>query len=89
MAHWTEKTWMIGPIGQKAMALLASYKQFPNRSLQSLTLGAPEFYADDAAVQAQLQKESCTPWSGTSRTRGRSPVGGLPGDRGARQRRFA
>jgi arylsulfatase A-like enzyme len=56
MAKWTEKTWMIGPIGQKAMALLASYKQFPNRPLQSLTLGAPEFYADDAAVQAQLQK---------------------------------
>ena len=57
MAHWTEKTWMMGPIGQKAMALLASYKQFPNRPLQTLALGAAEFYADDAAVQAQKEAE--------------------------------
>jgi len=56
MTHWTEKTWMMGPIGQKAMALLATYKQFPNRPLQTLAIGAPEFYADDAGVQAQVQK---------------------------------
>ena len=56
MTHWTEKTWMAGPMGQKAMELLASYKKYPNRPVQTLALGAPEFYADDALVQAQLQK---------------------------------
>ena len=56
MTNWTEKTWMAGPMGQKAMELLATYKKYPNRPVQTLALGAPEFYADDAAVQAQLQK---------------------------------
>ena len=41
---------------QKAMELLASYKKYPNRPVQTLVLGAPEFYADDALVQAQLRK---------------------------------
>ena len=56
MTNWTEKTWMAGPMGQKALGLLATYKKYPNRPVQTLALGAPEFYADDAAVQAQLQK---------------------------------
>ncbi len=56
MTNWTEKTWMAGPMGQKAMELLASYKKYPNRPVQTLVLGAPEFYADDALVQAQLRK---------------------------------
>ncbi len=45
MAKWTEKTWMIRPIGQKAMELLATYKKYPSRPVQTLVLGAPEFYA--------------------------------------------
>ena len=53
MTHWTEKTWM-GPIGQMAMALLASLKKYPNRPIQTVVLGATEFYADDGLVQAQL-----------------------------------
>jgi hypothetical protein len=56
MTSWTEKTWMIGPIGQKAMELLATYKKYPNRPVQTLALGAAEFYADDAIVQEQLRK---------------------------------
>jgi hypothetical protein len=56
MTSWTEKTWMMGPIGQKAMELLATYKKYPNRPVQTVALGAAEFYADDAIVQAQLQK---------------------------------
>ena len=50
MTHWTEKTWMAGPIGQKALEVLATYKKYPNRPVQALVLGAPEFYADDAIV---------------------------------------
>ncbi|MGZ4694120.1 MAG: hypothetical protein ACXWA3_10885, partial [Acidimicrobiales bacterium] len=56
MTHWTEKTWMMGPIGQMAMELLASYKEHPNRPIQTVVLGAAEFYADDALVQAQVKK---------------------------------
>ena len=56
MTNWTEKTWMMGPIGQKSMDLLTTYKKYPNRPIQTLTLGAAEFYADDAVVQAQLHK---------------------------------
>ncbi|HKN08405.1 MAG TPA: hypothetical protein VJ376_02835 [Pseudomonadota bacterium] len=53
MNYWTEKTWMMGPMGQKSMELLVTYKKYPNRLLQTLAIGAREFYADDAAVQAQ------------------------------------
>jgi hypothetical protein len=31
-------------------------KKYPNRPLQTLVLGAPEFSASAAAVQAQVQK---------------------------------
>lgn len=56
MTHWTEKTWMMGPIGQMAQELLASYQEHPNRPIQTVVLGAAEFYADDALVQAQVKK---------------------------------
>ena len=56
MNSWTEKTWMIGPIGQKALGLLATYKKYPNRPIQTVTLGAAEFYAGDAIVQEQVRK---------------------------------
>ena len=56
MNNWTEKTWMIGPIGQKAVALLSTYQEFPNRPIQTVTLGAAEFYTSDAIVQQQVKK---------------------------------
>jgi arylsulfatase A-like enzyme len=55
MNSWTEKTWMVGPMGQKCMSLMASYKKCPNRPVQTTMLGAPSFYSDDAMVQAQLK----------------------------------
>lgn len=56
MNSWAEKTWITGPIGQKAMGLLATYKQCPNRPIQTVALGAAEFYADDAIVHEQVKK---------------------------------
>ena len=56
MTHWAEKTWQLPPMAQLALDLLKSYQEYPNRPLQSEALGAPQFYADDAAVQAQVQK---------------------------------
>ena len=56
MTHWTEKTWQVGPMVTRALDLLSSYKKYPNRPLVSEALGAPAFYADDAVVQAQVQK---------------------------------
>ncbi len=56
MTNWCEKTWSIGPLCQKALELMQSYKQYPNRDIEIVTIGAPEFYADDAAVQEQVKK---------------------------------
>jgi hypothetical protein len=56
MTQWAEQRSMLGPIGQKALGLLASCNEYPNRPLKTLVLGAPELYADDAAVRAQLHK---------------------------------
>jgi hypothetical protein len=56
MNSWTEKTW-IGPmIVRRALSLLQSYQEHPNRPLQSAVMGAGEYYASDALVQQQMHK---------------------------------
>jgi arylsulfatase A-like enzyme len=56
MTHWTEKTWMMGIVQDKVMALMATYKKYPNRPVQTVVLGLPEFAAGDALVVAQIKK---------------------------------
>ena len=64
---------MAGPMGQRAMELLASYRKYPNRPVQTLALGAPEFYADDAQSSRRSCRKSFTRWPGTNS----HPPGGI------------
>ena len=56
MTHWTEKTWMMGVVQDKVMALMATYKKYPNRPVQTVVLGLPELAAGDALVVDQIKK---------------------------------
>ena len=56
MTNWAEKTWAAPQLGAKALSLLPTYKQFPNRPVQTAGISGAVFVADDAQVQQQVQK---------------------------------
>jgi len=56
MTSWAEKTWQGPQMGAKALSLLPTYKQYPNRALQSAGVSGAMFDAEDAQVQQQVQK---------------------------------
>ena len=43
-------------MGAKALSLLPTYKQYPNRTLQTAGISGAVFDLDDAQVQQQVQK---------------------------------
>jgi hypothetical protein len=43
-------------MGAKALSLLPTYKQYPNRPVQSAGVSAAMFDVEDAQVQEQVQK---------------------------------
>ena len=43
-------------MGAKALSLLPTYQQYPNRTVQSAGLSGAMFDAEDAQVQQQVQK---------------------------------
>ena len=43
-------------IGQKALSLLPTYAEYPNRPLQTAGISSAMFYAEDAQVKRQVQK---------------------------------
>jgi arylsulfatase len=56
MNGWTEKTWAVPQMGAKALSLLPTYKQYPNRELQTAGISRAMFDVEDAQVQQQVQK---------------------------------
>jgi arylsulfatase len=56
MTNWAEKTWAAPQLGAKALSLLPTYKQFPNRPVQTAGISGALFVADDAQVQQQVQR---------------------------------
>jgi len=60
MNNFTERTWMMVPIGEAINALMKTYVQYPPRKLQSLTYTGPvtlSNYQKFQWVREQLQKE--------------------------------
>lgn len=53
--HWTEKTCMSGPIGQKAIGLLATTEEHPNRPIRPLSVSAAGSFRDDAVAAARVR----------------------------------
>jgi len=56
MNGWAEKTWQAPQMGAKALSLLPTYQQYPNRELQTAGLSGAVFGAEDAQVMQQVQK---------------------------------
>jgi arylsulfatase len=56
MTNWAEKTWQAPQMGALALSLLPTYKQYPNRTLQSAGISGAMFDVEDAQVQQQVQK---------------------------------
>jgi arylsulfatase len=56
MTSWAEKTWQAPQMGAKALSLLPTYQQYPNRAVQSAGLSGAMFDVEDAQVQQQVQK---------------------------------
>ena len=56
MNGWAEKTWQAPQMGALALSLLPTYKQYPNRPLQTAGISGAVFGAEDAQVQEQVQK---------------------------------
>jgi arylsulfatase len=56
MTGWSEKTWQAPQMGAKALSLLPTYKQFPNRPVQTAGISGAVFDIEDAQVQEQVQK---------------------------------
>ena len=56
MTSWAEKTWQAPQMGAKALSLLPTYKQYPNRAVQSAGVSGAMFDVEDAQVQQQVQK---------------------------------
>jgi arylsulfatase A-like enzyme len=56
MTSWAEKTWQAPQMGAKALSLLPTYRQYPNRAVQSAGLSGAMFDVEDAQVQQQVQK---------------------------------
>ena len=79
MTNWTEKTWMAGPMGQKAMELLATYKKYPNRPVQTWRWGLRSSTPTTPSSRLSCRR-SFTRWPGTSSR----PPGGKRGGAGPR-----
>ena len=56
MNGWAEKTWQAPQMGARALSLLPTYKQYPNRPLQTAGISGAMFDVEDAQVQQQVQK---------------------------------
>ena len=56
MTSWAEKTWQAPQMGAKALSLLPTYQQYPNRTVQSAGVSGAMFDVEDAQVQQQVQK---------------------------------
>jgi arylsulfatase A-like enzyme len=56
MNGWSEKTWQGPQMGAAALSLLPTYKQFPNRPVQSAGISGALFEIEDAQVQQQVHK---------------------------------
>jgi len=56
MTSWAEKTWAVPQMGAVALSLLPTYKQYPNRELQTAGISRAMFDVEDAQVQQQVQK---------------------------------
>ena len=55
-AIWPEKTWQAPQMGAKLMSLLPTYKEYPNRPLQTAGVSGAVFEAEDAQVQQQVHE---------------------------------
>jgi arylsulfatase len=56
MNGWAEKTWAAPQMGMLALSLLPTYRQYPNRTLQTAGISGALFDVEDAQVQQQVQK---------------------------------
>ena len=56
MTNWAEKTWQAPQMGALALSLLPTYRQYPNRELQTAGISGAMFEVEDAQVQQQVQK---------------------------------
>ena len=56
MNGWAEKTWQAPQMGALALSLLPTYKQYPNRELETVGISGAVFGAEDAQVMAQVKK---------------------------------
>ncbi len=56
MTSWAEKTWQLPQMADRLLGVLPSYKEFPNRPLQTAGISYAVFDAQDAQVQERVQK---------------------------------
>lgn len=56
MNSFAEKTWQAPQMADRLLSLLPSYRQYPNRPLQTAGISYAMFDAEDAQVQEQIQK---------------------------------
>jgi hypothetical protein len=56
MTSGAVKTWQAPQMGAKALSLLPTYQQFPNRPLPSAGISVAVFDIEDAQVQEQVHK---------------------------------
>lgn len=54
MNGWAEKTWQAPQMGALALSLLPTYKEYPNRTLQTAGISGAVFGAEDAQVEEQV-----------------------------------
>ena len=56
MTSFAEKTWQAPQMAKRLLSVLPSYRQYPNRPLQSAGISYAMFDVEDAQVQEQISK---------------------------------